>query len=138
MSETLAATGAQTIPVFALAGVIELRAMFRKFPLTQPWTRETAKHAWFLELATLIVGYSAWGGVMIWLVVAEYHCLRRLRGLSVPDGAGGTVQNSIDVSLVLLVALPIVASLMMNLIALLTPKPAPANDGQEESASEIS
>ncbi|WP_410819118.1 hypothetical protein [Micromonospora sp. 050-3] len=125
MSETLAATGAQTIPVFALAAVIELRAVFGRFPLTQPWTRAAARESWFLEAGTLAVGHLLWGGVMIWLVVAEYQCLRRLRGLPVPDDAPTNVQNSIIAALVLLVVLPVAASLMVNVIALVRPTQGP-------------
>jgi hypothetical protein len=121
MSDTFAATAAQTIPVFALALVLELRAATRKFPFTRPWTKAAFKEQGPMDLLTLALIYFIWGGVMIWLLRAEYLCLRQLQEMPVPETAANTVHDSIMAALVMLIIIPIVGSLLVDVVAFLSP-----------------
>ena len=108
MTETFAATAAQTIPVFALAGVLELRALKIVGPSTPKIIgADTPK-----GIATLVTRFL---GGLLWMVLivvdykAEAFCLDYLRHRPIAQGADLFTQRAMLGSLAALIFTPILA-----------------------------
>src|SRR4051794_36433125 len=97
MTETFAATAAQTIPVFALAGIIELRGMKR------PYQGETRNDVGFIAYAVACV---LWFVIILLDFDAELTCLKYLRGLPVARSADASVQRAMLISLAAVAVVP--------------------------------
>jgi hypothetical protein len=105
MSETFAATAAQTIPVFALAAVIELR-FYEKLRPKKPseWSQKAVEREIDKGLA-----YVAWSGVMLYLAYAEMLSIQRLNNEPIPTNASALVKGAFGAGLFLLVVLPVLS-----------------------------
>jgi hypothetical protein len=120
MTDGFAATSAQTLPVLALAAVIELAALRRRAPQTYPPRDVTPgdPDSPHVVWGAYIVAMALWISVMIWIVDAEIVCLNFLRGIPVSPGSDGTVQGAMIAALILLVIFPpmsIAADIALNI-----------------------
>ncbi|MBQ1031354.1 hypothetical protein KBX26_15275 [Micromonospora sp. C97] len=109
LTETFAATAAQTIPVFALAITIEARFVIRSFNRIRVASPERLGWREVHLALRHFVTYALWVFLMGWLCVAEWFSLLRLRGLPIPPSAGATVANAMLFSLILLALMPVLA-----------------------------
>lgn len=111
MTENFAATAAQTIPVFALAGVIEARAAIGTgWPniAPAPHSKSAALRLW-LRTVFKFGTIAAWfitGGLN---VIAEWECLSFLRDGNSARWVDGFVFQTMVLSLLLLVIFPLFA-----------------------------
>lgn len=111
MTETFAATAAQTIPVFALAGVIEARAAIRTgWPNVAPVpnSKLATLRLWLRTIFKLgtIAAWFVMGGLNL---IAEWECLSFLRDGHSAGWVDGFVFQTMVLSLLFLVIFPLYA-----------------------------
>ncbi|WP_326672641.1 hypothetical protein [Streptomyces canus] len=99
MTEVFASTAAVTLPVLALAGVLQIRP-----------PQQILMVLWFrMKWVNLIVNAGpvlAWAALMVWMSWAEWISLETLRGRETSDTAAAWVQHSMVAAMVFLVVLP--------------------------------
>jgi hypothetical protein len=123
MSESFAATAVQTLPVFALAAIIEYRSSARvgygavAVALFARGHRKHAaepilgrRHRWEVYLGWLTSW--VWTVVLLSTVVAEWICLNRLQGSDISAGGTRFVAATMVSAMALIVLYPIMATFL--------------------------
>lgn len=99
MTEVFASTAAVTLPVLALAGVLQIRPpqqILMVFYFRLKWVNLIANAGPVL----------AWAALMVWMSWAEWISLEALRGRETSDSAAAWVQYAMVAAMVSLVVLP--------------------------------
>jgi hypothetical protein len=122
LTETLAATAAQTLPVFAIAGTIEIVAIDRY--MHHFYGRMTGRER--AGLSRKAVRFLMFGALARWLTAglyllmilydmrAERDCLRLLGGNHAYSMFGAEVENAMFWSFALIVLVPVVPIWIVN------------------------
>jgi hypothetical protein len=116
LTDSLASAGVQTIPVLSLAISVEMRIYARQIVLADE-SAEKAERLWdnlksMAFVAVKFALYTAFLATMTLNLVAMILCVDKVRGVEPATHAdGASVGNAMILSFVLLIAIPVLATL---------------------------